>query len=399
MIITMHVIIIIMRMVMMAVPIEGGETGRAFFVFGDSLVDSGNNNYLPTTARADTLPYGVDYPTHHPTGRFSNGFNLPDLISQRIGSEAALPYLSPEMRGQNLLLGANFASAGVGILKDTGIQFEGILRIYQQFALFQQYQERLGFEVGAAEAERIVNGSLVLITLGSNDFVNNYFYPPNSARSLQFTIPKFCSYVISEYRKILMVILRPLPFIFVFLASCYSLSGEKKFGFFVIVQRLYELGGRKVLVTGTGPLGCIPSQLAERSINGECVAQIQEASQIFNQLLIKMTTELNNQLTSPVFIVVNAFRINMEFINHPQRFGFVSSKIACCGQGRFNGIGGCTSFSSLCSNRDLYVFWDSFHPSQHAWEILANYIFNGTTNYMSPMNLTTILAMDSNFYK
>nr|XP_025635833.1 GDSL esterase/lipase At4g28780-like [Arachis hypogaea] len=353
--------------ILVFVPIEGGETGRAFFVFGDSLVDSGNNNYLPTTARADTLPYGVDYPTHHPTGRFSNGFNLPDLISQRIGSEAALPYLSPEMRGQNLLLGANFASAGVGILKDTGIQFEGILRIYQQFALFQQYQERLGFEVGAAEAERIVNGSLVLITLGSNDFVNNYFYPPNSARSLQFTIPKFCSYVISEYRKILM--------------------------------RLYELGGRKVLVTGTGPLGCIPSQLAERSINGECVAQIQEASQIFNQLLIKMTTELNNQLTSPVFIVVNAFRINMEFINHPQRFGFVSSKIACCGQGRFNGIGGCTSFSSLCSNRDLYVFWDSFHPSQHAWEILANYIFNGTTNYMSPMNLTTILAMDSNFYK
>ncbi|RYR73707.1 hypothetical protein Ahy_A02g008183 [Arachis hypogaea] len=66
----------------MAVPIEGGETGRAFFVFGDSLVDSGNNNYLPTTARADTLPYGVDYPTHHPTGRFSNGFNLPDLISK-----------------------------------------------------------------------------------------------------------------------------------------------------------------------------------------------------------------------------------------------------------------------------------------------------------------------------
>lgn len=29
---------------------------RAFFVFGDSLVDSGNNNYLVTTARADSSP-------------------------------------------------------------------------------------------------------------------------------------------------------------------------------------------------------------------------------------------------------------------------------------------------------------------------------------------------------
>lgn len=53
---------------------------RAFFVFGDSLVDNGNNNYLVTTARADTPPYGIDFPTHRPTGRFSNGYNLPDLI-------------------------------------------------------------------------------------------------------------------------------------------------------------------------------------------------------------------------------------------------------------------------------------------------------------------------------
>lgn len=54
---------------------------RAFFVFGDSLVDNGNNNYLATTARADAPPYGIDYPTGRPTGRFSNGYNIPDFIS------------------------------------------------------------------------------------------------------------------------------------------------------------------------------------------------------------------------------------------------------------------------------------------------------------------------------
>ena len=57
---------------------------KAFFVFGDSLVDSGNNNYLATTARADSPPYGIDYPTHQPTGRFSNGLNLPDIISEAL---------------------------------------------------------------------------------------------------------------------------------------------------------------------------------------------------------------------------------------------------------------------------------------------------------------------------
>ncbi|KAB1199513.1 hypothetical protein CJ030_MR0G021684 [Morella rubra] len=113
---------------------------RGFYVIGDSLVDSGNNNYLATTARADAPPYGIDYPTHRPTGRFSNGLNIPDLISwctcteyingftiaflgQQLGSEFILPYLSPELTGQRLLSGANFASAGIGILNDTGIQF------------------------------------------------------------------------------------------------------------------------------------------------------------------------------------------------------------------------------------------------------------------------------------
>ena len=57
---------------------------RAFFVFGDSIADNGNNHFLLTTARADTLPYGIDFPTHKPTGRFSNGLNIPDIISMSL---------------------------------------------------------------------------------------------------------------------------------------------------------------------------------------------------------------------------------------------------------------------------------------------------------------------------
>ena len=45
----------------------------AFFVIGDSTADVGTNNYLGTLARADREPYGRDFDTHRPTGRFSNG--------------------------------------------------------------------------------------------------------------------------------------------------------------------------------------------------------------------------------------------------------------------------------------------------------------------------------------
>ncbi|MBA0577558.1 hypothetical protein Goshw_011168 [Gossypium schwendimanii] len=99
------------------------EAARAFFVFGDSLVDNGNNNFLATTARADSPPYGIDTPSRRATGRFSNGKNIPDFISDALGSEPTLPYLSPELKGDRLLVGANFASAGIGILNDTGVQF------------------------------------------------------------------------------------------------------------------------------------------------------------------------------------------------------------------------------------------------------------------------------------
>jgi hypothetical protein len=82
-----------------------------------------------------------------------------------------------------------------------------ILRMFQQFSMFEQYKERLSGLVGEDEACRIVNGALVLITLGGNDFVNNYFLVPFSARSRQFTVPQFCTYLVSNYKNILTVII------------------------------------------------------------------------------------------------------------------------------------------------------------------------------------------------
>ncbi|KAK8564949.1 hypothetical protein V6N13_020076 [Hibiscus sabdariffa] len=339
------------------------EAARAFFVFGDSLVDNGNNNYLATTARADAYPYGIDYPTHRATGRFSNGLNIPDLISEQIGSEPTLPYLSPQLTGQRLLVGANFASAGIGILNDTGVQFVNIIRIYQQLQYFRQYQERVSALIGPQQAQRLVNEALVLMTLGGNDFVNNYYLVPFSARSRQFALPDYVVYIISEYRKIL--------------------------------TRLYELGARRVLVTGTGPLGCVPAELAQHSRAGECAVELQRAAGLFNPQLVEMLNELNSEIGSIVFIAVNANDMHMDWISNPQAFGFLTSKVACCGQGPYNGIGLCTVASNLCPNRDVYAFWDPFHPSERANRLIVQHIMTGSTKYMNPMNLSTIMELDS----
>ena len=80
-----------------------------------------------------------------------------------------------------------------------------IIRPFQQLEYFQQYQSRVSALVGAGDAKRLVNQALVLMTLGGNDFVNNYYLVPFSARSRQFSLPDYVRYLISEYQKILRV--------------------------------------------------------------------------------------------------------------------------------------------------------------------------------------------------
>lgn len=53
----------------------------ASFVFGDSLLDVGNNNYIVSLAKANHDPYGIDF-GRMPTGRFSNGRTVVDIIGE-----------------------------------------------------------------------------------------------------------------------------------------------------------------------------------------------------------------------------------------------------------------------------------------------------------------------------
>lgn len=75
--------------------VAGDDDGRlskvvrqvpAMYVFGDSTLDVGNNNYLPgnDVPRANMPPYGVDFRGSKPTGRFSNGYNIADSIGAYI---------------------------------------------------------------------------------------------------------------------------------------------------------------------------------------------------------------------------------------------------------------------------------------------------------------------------
>lgn len=52
----------------------------AVIVFGDSIMDPGNNNDIETIIKCNFPPYGVNFTGHKPTGRFCNGKIPTDFI-------------------------------------------------------------------------------------------------------------------------------------------------------------------------------------------------------------------------------------------------------------------------------------------------------------------------------
>ena len=92
-----------------------GAKVPAIIVFGDSSVDSGNNNFIQTMARANFEPYGRDFPGGRPTGRFCNGRLSSDFTSEAYGLKPTVPaYLDPSYNISDFATGVCFASAGTG---------------------------------------------------------------------------------------------------------------------------------------------------------------------------------------------------------------------------------------------------------------------------------------------
>uniref|UniRef100_A0A453DNT5 GDSL esterase/lipase n=1 Tax=Aegilops tauschii subsp. strangulata TaxID=200361 RepID=A0A453DNT5_AEGTS len=110
----------------------------ALIVFGDSTVDAGNNNAVPTAVRSNFPPYGRDFPGGRATGRFCNGRVATDFYSEAFGLRPFVPaYLDPAYGMRDFAVGVCFASAGSGldaatagvfVISDTLVEASGLLQ-------------------------------------------------------------------------------------------------------------------------------------------------------------------------------------------------------------------------------------------------------------------------------
>ncbi|KAL2244728.1 UNVERIFIED_CONTAM: GDSL esterase/lipase [Sesamum indicum] len=305
-----------------------------YFIFGDSLVDNGNNNNIQSLARANYLPYGIDFPDG-PTGRFSNGKTTVDVIAELLGFDDYIPpYASA--RGEQILRGVNYASAAAGIRSETGqqlgarIDFTGQVNNYKDTV--EQVVNILGDEDSAAN---YLSKCIYSIGVGSNDYLNNYFMPLYYSTSRQYSPEQYADILIQQYSQ--------------------------------QIRTLYNYGARKFALIGVGQIGCSPNALAQNSPDGStCVQRINGANQIFNNKLRALVDEFNSDAQDAKFIYINAYGIFQDLIENPSAFGFRVTNAGCCGVGRNNGQITCLPLQTPCQNRDEYLFWDAFHPTEAA---------------------------------
>lgn len=154
----------------------------AVFAFGDSTIDSGNNNRLNTLFRCDHIPYGRDFPTHVPTGRFSNGKISTDYLTQILGIKELLPaFLDPQVTDRDLLTGVSFGSGGSGLDNRT-VGLTRVLDLDTQFELFEKALMRIRNAVGDEKANDVVRKALFVISTGTNDMLYNAYMSPRLSR-------------------------------------------------------------------------------------------------------------------------------------------------------------------------------------------------------------------------
>ncbi|XP_017256069.2 GDSL esterase/lipase At1g29670 [Daucus carota subsp. sativus] len=337
---------------------------RGMFVFGSSLVDNGNNNFLQNKAKANYLPYGIDFPLG-PSGRFTNGKNIIDLLGDHLNLPTFIPVFGdPSTKGNQTVLGVNFASGGSGILEDTGSMAGEVMSLSKQIKKFE--------EVTLPELENQLKSSsneslskyLFVIGAGGNDYTLNYFL---NFPKVNLTVRAFTANLTS--------------------------------GLFTQLKKLYSLGARKFVLMSLYPLGCSPGTISAspRPQSMGCNKFLNLAAYMFNTNLRLLINDCKTEMPGSDLVIVNAYNIVRDIIRNPALEGFTDTRQPCCQvlslKEGGNGIS-CKTGGSTCEDRSKHVYFDGMHPSEAANVALVTEGFSSQlVSYVYPFNIGELVQI------
>ncbi|KAK3027977.1 hypothetical protein RJ639_039330 [Escallonia herrerae] len=279
-------------------------------------------------------------------------------------------YIPPyaRIRGRALIMGANYASGAAGIRDETGNNLGGHMSMNQQVENFGRTVQELSryFRGDERALDSYLNKCIFYSGMGSNDYLNNYFMTDYYSTRSQYTPKSYAASLLRDYS--------------------HQLTA------------LYNLGARKVIVTGVGQIGCIPYQLARYDANGNgsrCNEEINSAIVLFNSGLQTMVDCFNKgQLSGSKFVYLNAFETTKDLVLSASSYGFQVVDKGCCGVGRNNGQITCLPLEQPCEDRRKYLFWDAFHPTEDANVLVARTAYyTKSRSYAYPLNIQQLAQL------
>ncbi|XP_041993055.1 GDSL esterase/lipase At4g18970-like [Salvia splendens] len=327
----------------LASSVYGEKLVPCYFVFGDSLVDNGNNNDRNTVAKANFLPYGIDFPKG-PTGRFTNGRNVADFIAEALGFPDSIPSFATAKSSDVVVNGTNYASGSAGILSTTGKQFGDIISLDEQLQNHQTTIAKAASVLGSADAAKNHLGRCIYyVGMGSNDYASYSLNP------IKPTPDQYALLLINTYSRQL--------------------------------RTLYGYGARRVAVAGLGTIGCVP---AGGIMSGAlCLPATQMTSGVFNTKLKALVTALNQDLAGAKFTYIDTYGIAASEIS-----SFRYPNLECC----TTAAGGiCIPQGVTCPDRADFIYFDGYHPTEAAAAALAKRAFVASLpSDASPFDIQTL---------
>ncbi|KAG2298365.1 hypothetical protein Bca52824_034837 [Brassica carinata] len=312
-----------------------GQRVPCYFVFGDSVFDNGNNNDLNTSAKVNYSPYGMDL-ARGPTGRFSNGRNIPDFIAELMRFSDYIPPFtgaSPEQAHTGL----NYASGSAGILEDTSYHLLLYVQGARKVALFgvsklgctpRMIASHGGGMGCAAEVNKAVEPFNVKLKALVREFNTNF-------ADAKFTF-------VDMY------------------------TGQTPFAY-------AALGARKVALFGVSKLGCTPRMIASHGGGMGCAAEVNKAVEPFNVKLKALVREFNTNFADAKFTFVDMYTGQTPFAY--AALGFAVTQKSCCTVESGEEL--CAANKPVCAFRDRYVYWDNVHSTERANMFVAKAAFAG----------------------
>ncbi|RZC82023.1 hypothetical protein C5167_044592 [Papaver somniferum] len=317
---------------LLASAVRANKLAPALYVFGDSLVDSGNNNYLKTLAKVNYTPYGIDFP-NGASGRFTNGYTTVDYLAAWLGLPFVPPFLGlSKVQKGKITTGINYASGAAGILPESG----------------------------TATISTYMATSIFVVVIGNNDYINNYLQPTRYNSSKLYTPQQYAALLVSTLKQHL--------------------------------TSVYNLGARKFVVFELGPIGCLPSivnSITPKPVT-PCVEGVNSLIQIFNLGITNMIQELTSTLKGSTFVHGDIFeKVYQQDIN-PLKYGFTGGNTPCCSISNASSL--CLPNQTPCKNRNVYLHWDGYHPTQRVNYEIANGCFRGLSTCF-PINVHKLACL------